>query len=147
MELGDREFWARLESDPKQLAAEVCSINVVSLNQTLEQHPALRAWVTAAYEVARIDEERAQWEVTKASARALLKAKEEKDTNTGKAKTGEVLKAEAEVDADVVRLTEELLRAQHKRSALRAMSTALEDRLQMLIQISANQRNENRDYR
>jgi hypothetical protein len=145
MELGSREFWERLSLEPEKLAAEICSVDVVNLDVTLQHHSALRAWVNAAHESARIAEGKAEWEVTKARARATLKGKEEKDPHTEKPKTVEVLKAETETDTEVVRCTEALFLAQEKRGVLRAMSSALEDRLQMLIQISAKQRQEVRD--
>lgn len=147
MQLGSVEFWKRLDEDPKALAAEICSIDLVNLEQTLQHHPALRAWVNAAYESARIVKERADWELTTARARALLHAKAEKDPHTEKHKTGEVLKAEAEVDDVVLRAGESLLQAEYKCAVLKAMSIALEDRTQMLIQLSAKHRQESRDYR
>lgn len=142
IELGSVEFWKHLESDPKLLAAEVCKVDTVNLEQTLERHSGIRAWVNAAHESARIEEAKAEYEVTKARARALLKSRESDDQHTGKAKIADILKAEVELDKDVDALTQRLFDVQMKRGALRAMSTAMEDRLQMLIQISANQRKE-----
>jgi hypothetical protein len=145
MELGSKEFWERLSLEPELLAAEICSVDVVNLDLTMQHHAALRAWVNAAHESARIEEGKAEFEVTKARARATLNGKAVKDPHTEKAKTVEVLKAETETDPEVVRLTDILFVAQEKRGVLRAMSNALEDRLQMLIQISAKQRLEIRD--
>jgi hypothetical protein len=145
MELGDKQFWEKLSLEPEKLAAEICSVDAVNLDLTLQNQSALRAWVNAAHETARIEEGRAEWELTKARARATLKAKEVKDPHTEKAKTVEIVKAETETDAEVVRCTEVFFTAQEKRGVLRAMSSALEDRLQMLIQISAKQRAERRD--
>lgn len=146
MELGDKEFWDRLSLEPEKLAAEICSVDVVNLEQTLQQQSALRAWVNAAHESARIQENKAEWELTKWRARAMLTAKETKDPHTEKAKIADVLKAEVETHIEVVRCTEELFAAQEKRGVLRAMSGALEDRLQMLIQLSAKQRQEAKDH-
>jgi hypothetical protein len=146
VELGSKQFWERLNNDPQKLAAEICLIDVTHLERTMQQQASLRAWVNAAHETARIAEARAEFEVTKASARALLRAKGEKDPDTTKAKTGEVLKAEAAVDPDYLLKMEDYLSAQQQRGALRAMTVALEDRLQMLIQISANQRKEQASY-
>lgn len=145
IEFGSPEFWKRLDADPARLAAEICDIDVVNLDDTLQRHSSLRAWVNATHESARIAEERAKFEVTKARARALLKAKEVKDPNTGKDKTVPVIAAEVDVDAEVVRTTEAELVAAEKRGALRAMSSALDDRLQMLVQIAAKQRAELKD--
>ena len=146
MELGDREFWDRLAAEPERVASEICSVNAVSLDTTLQQHASLRAWVNAAHEAAVIQEKRCKLAVTKARARALLKAKETSDTHTGKTKTVQVLDAEVETDEEVVKTENLLLDAEEKRGALRAISNAGEDRLQMLIQISAKQRQEARDH-
>ena len=145
-ELGSVEFWERVENDPERLAMEVCKVDLVNLEQMLQKHPSTRAWVNAAHEVARIDEERARWHVTKARAEALLAAKSVPDPHTGKPKTVNVLDAEVECVESVRAATEELLAAQEKRGALRAMADALEDRKDMLIQIAAKQRQESRDY-
>lgn len=145
-ELGSPEFWARLKTEPEALAAAICSVDVQNLDLTLQQHAGLRAWVNAAHEVARIAEERAQWEVTKTRAGMLLAAKAEKDSHTGKDKTVAVLNAEVDVNGAVVTAEGVYLDAQEKRGVLRAMSNALEDRLQMLIQLSAKQRQEAKDY-
>lgn len=145
VELGSKEFWDRLSEDPRRLAREVCNVDLTRLELMLQYQASLRAWVNAAHEVAKIEESTAEYEVTKARARALLKAKEEKDPHTEKAKIQEVLKAEVEIDVEVIRLTDVLLDAQRKRGALRAMTTGLEDRSQMLMQLSANQRKERND--
>lgn len=146
LELGSKEFWDRLSLEPERLAAEICSVDVVNLDLTLQHHSALRAWVNAAHESARIDEERKKMEVTKSRARALLKAKGEKDSHTDKTKTVQVLDAEVETDVAVLAAEDLFMDAQEKRGVLRAMSNALEDRMQMLIQISAKQRAERRDH-
>lgn len=136
-ELGSQEFWQRIQADPARLAAEVCFVDVAQLELALQKHPALRAWVNAQYEVARIEEERAKWTLTVARARALLAA------------TGTVDERKAVADtADSVQAAQEaLFVVQEKRGALRAMVDALEDRAQMLIQLSANNRKEAKDYR
>ena len=141
VDLGSKEFWERLESDPKKLAAEVAFVDLTNLEEVLRKQPSLRAWVNAAHEVARIEEGRAEFALTKARARATLRAQE-----VHKVKTGDVLKSEAALDPEVISCTEALFVAQRKRGALRAMADALEDRLQMLIQLSANQRKEKNEY-
>lgn len=146
VELGSTEFWSQLASDPARLAAEVCAVDVTNLDITLQQHPALRAWVNATHESVRIEEEKAKYELTKAEAQAFMRAKAVLDKDTGKAKTVDALKAEVTLDKAVVEAQEFLLGVQQQRSVLRAMSDALEDRLQMLIQISAKQRKELEDY-
>jgi hypothetical protein len=135
--LGSPDFWKRLADEPARLAAEVCFIDVANLEQTLYKHAALYAWVCASHEVARIAEERLRWEVTKARARALMRARE-----TEERKTVQSIAAEVELDETVQETTEDLLSAQDKRGALRAMVDALEHRKDMLLQISAKQRQE-----
>lgn len=145
--LGSQEWLARLENEPAKLAAEVCLINVADLDTTLQQHASLRAFVNSLHEATKAEETRAEWELTRTRARVLLQAKNAKDESTGKDKTVAVLSAEVDVHEDVVQAMDHLLTVQQKRGALRAMSDALEDRLQMLIQISAKQREEMRDAR
>jgi hypothetical protein len=142
VDLGTQDFWKRLRSDPAQLAAEVCTVDVVALDETLQKHPALRAWVNAAHEVARIAEERLKWELTKTRAVVLLREKKR-----GPNKTVSVLEAEVDSSVEVEEATNKLLAQQEVRVALRAMANALEDRKDMLIQIAAKQRKELEDYR
>lgn len=145
IELGSAEFWNRLASDPKRLASEVCSVDVVRLDETLQYQASLHAWVNAAHEEARIREAECEWDVTKARARALLRARESNDPYTGKGKIADVLKAEVELDEEVQNAERLLHGTQVKRGVLRAMSSALDDRLQMLIQIAAKHRSERRE--
>lgn len=149
VELGTKEFWDRLRNDPALLASEVCTIDIANLDQTLQIQPALRAWVNATYEVARIAEERLKWEVTKAKAVAHLKVRREVDPTTKKviSKTVGQLGAEVDLDENVQHAIAALLEQQETRAALRAMTDALEDRKDMLIQIAAKQRKELADYR
>lgn len=144
LELGSPEFWQRLASDPSALAAQVCSIDLVNLEKTLQHHAGLYAWVAASFEAAEIAEERAKWTLDKAHAIALLHAKQTPDPDTGKAKLADVLKAEAATSADVLHAKEEHLSVMEKVGALRAMSRALGDRRDMLVQLSAAQRAERR---
>ncbi|KKL72279.1 hypothetical protein LCGC14_2086480 [marine sediment metagenome] len=146
VELGNKAFWDRLTDNPARLAAEVCMVDVANLDRTLEQHAALRAWVNASHEAARIGEERLKWEHTKARARVLLTARQELDGVTGKNKSVAVLDAEVTCSTEVQEAMSALLDQQEKRGALRAMSDALEDRKDMLIQIAAKQRKERGDY-
>lgn len=145
-ELGSAEFWERLTDDPAKLAAEVCLIDVAKLDDMLQRHPSLRAWINAAHEVARIGEERAKWELTKTKARVYLASKSEKDGHTGKAKTVGVIDAEVDSNEEVQKATAALLDSSQKRAALRAMADGLEDRKDMLIQIAAKRRLEMKDY-
>lgn len=147
IELGSIQFWQALDTDPNGLAAQVCGIDLVDLDGTLQRHPALRAWLNAAHETAKMAEERAEWELTCERARALLEAKSTLDPHTGKSKTVDVLKAETEVNEKVGAAQASVWAAQKKRGALRAMTSALEDRVHMLVQLSANQRAERGDYK
>ena len=135
-DLGSAEFWQRIQTEPAKLAAEVCFVDVANLEVTLQKQPGLCAWVNAQFEVARIEEERAKWVLTVAHARALLAA-------TG---TVDERQATAHTAVAVLAAQEALFAAQEKRGALRAMAKALDDREQMLIQISARQRKEIETY-
>lgn len=147
MAIGDDAWWERLAEDPKRMAAEVCHIDVVNLDKTLRQHASKRAWFNAAHETARIEEAQAEFEVVKARARAVLRSKEGQapGLKRGQGKSVEIIKAEAETDAEYITAMEIYLDARRRRAALKAISEALEDRLQMLMQISANQRKERHD--
>lgn len=146
MDLGSPEFWQQLRDNPSLLAATVCSVDVVNLDETLQHHASLRAWVGATYEMAEIEEERAKWELTKARALAMMKAKETPDEKTQKAKILDVLKAEVEMDEQVMACMEAYLSAGEKKAALRGMIRGLEDRKDMLVQIAAKQRLEQKNY-
>lgn len=135
-DLGSGEFWQRLSAEPAKLAAEVCFIDVANLEQTLQKHPGLHAWVLAQHEVARIEEERAKWRMTVAHARALLAVSGTVDERRAQAESADSVQAAQEA----------VFAAQEKRGALRAMADALESRTQMLVQISAKQRQESREY-
>jgi hypothetical protein len=147
MELGSEEFWDQLHQNPARLAYEIAQIDLTDLQSTLQRHPALRAWVSATYENARIVEERAKWELTKIKAIATLQAKATVDADTNKNKTVAVLDAEVETNEAVLAAVAVLLEAQEKRATLKAMVDSLEDRVQMLVQLAARQREESRDYR
>ncbi len=146
MDLGNTAFWENFKTDPASLAALVCSVDVINLDRTLQQHSALRAWVGATYECARIEEEKLKWQVTKTRALALLFAKKEMDPDTNKPKALAVLAAEADIAESVQQAGAALHAQQEKRGALRAMDKALEDRKDMLVQIAAKQRKEMEEY-
>jgi len=145
-ELGSAEFWERIKNEPAKLAAELCFIDLTQLDVALQKHPSLHAWVNAEHEVARIAESRADWELIKARARALLVAKATPDTHTNKMKTVDVLDAEADTHESVQNAKLLLFDAQEKRGALRAIMDAMEGRIQMLVQIAAKQRQEANNY-
>ncbi len=147
IELGTDAFWKRLKDDPARLASDVCMLDLVDLDVTMQHHPALRAWVNASHEAARIAEERLKWDETKARARIYMEAHAENDSFTGKPKTMATLQAEVDTNPNIQAVVEARLDAQATRAALRAMADALEDRLQMLIQIAAKQRKELGDYK
>ena len=135
-DLGSEEFWRRVSAEPARLAAEVCYIDVAQIEQAMQKHPALTAWVLAQHEVARIAEERAKWTLTVARARAYARAQGTVDER----------KSAVETDGEVMAAQEIVFASQEKRGALRAIADALESRTQMLVQISAKQRQEAKDY-
>ena len=147
IELGTTEFWDRAIKDPALLAHEVCSLDLNDIEGALQKQPALYAWVSAAHEGARIEEERARWNVTKAEAVAMLTAKAFRDPHTDKPKTVGVLQAEVDVDDEVGLRKSVLFAAMEKRAALRAMTDALSHRRDMLVQLAARQRDEAKEYR
>lgn len=146
MELGSPQFWDALKTNPEQLAVTVCSINAADLDRTLQEHPALVAWVVAAHESAKIVEARARWELTKAEAIVTLRAKAQDDPDTEKPKTIQVLRAEVDASPEVGEATDHLFTTQERTAALRAMVEALRDRRDMLVQLAAKQRDEQRQY-
>lgn len=142
LELGSPEWWEQLTEYPALMATQVCEIDMSDFEGMLERHASLHAWVNATHEAARVEEDRAQWEVTREQAMQTLHFKGVPDATTGKLPTVEVLKAEVNASEQVKAAMEKLFDAQQKRGALRAMADALEDRLQMLIQLSALRRRE-----
>ncbi len=144
--LGSPAFWDLLKGSPERLAQEICSIDLVDMDLTLQQHPALRGWVNAAFETSKIAEERAKWILNKTKAQAFITAKESNDPATGKPKNIASLEAEVELNSDVINAFEEYLTQARTRAVLRAMADALGDRKDMLIQIAAKQRHEASDH-
>lgn len=145
IQLGTTEFWDGLRNDPAALAAKVCTIDMANLDETLQQHASLHAWVSATYEVAKIHEHRAKWEVTKAEATVRLQLRTLPEPS-GKLKTEKTLDAEVEVSPEVQAAQLIHFDKQETSGALKAMTESLEDRLQMLIQIAAKQRATQKDY-
>jgi len=146
-ELGSAQFWQDLADNPAALAREVCAVSIVDLDDTLQKHPALRAWVGASYEAARIELERRAWEVTKTRSLALIAVNEDATGRDGKkSKTVGVMEAEVNARADVMEAEEGRLAQAEVVGALRAMTIALEDRKDMLVQLAAKQRLEMRDH-
>lgn len=142
VELGSTDFWQQLAADPALLASEVATIDLARMDETLQTHASLVAWVNATYELARVEQERWEFELTKARAMALLAARAVNDVHTQKAKIQVVLEAEVETNTNVVQ-AQQMLQAQKVRcGALRAMSKALDHRQDMLVQIAAKQRRE-----
>ncbi len=146
-DLGSTQFWEQVDMDPERLAAEVCFIDVPALDLMLQRHASLHAWVAAAYELARVDEEKAKWGVVQAEAEALLLAREQPDQVTGKPKIADVLKAEAATAKEVKAAMKAQFSAARRRAALRGMDKGLEARSDMLVQLSARQRREHDNYR
>lgn len=144
-DLGSAEFWQQLSEQPEMLCYLVCSVDLVNLELTLQRHASLRGWVNAAHETAKIQEDSAKWERDKAEARALINARNTLDAK-GKAPPVEVIKAQAILDPEVEAAMITLRAAEGKRGALRAMSYALEDRKDMLVQLSAQRRKEKGEY-
>lgn len=137
--LGTDTFWTELKERPAELARRICEVDVADLHGTLQRHSALRAWINAAHETAKIHEERCKWKLTRVRARVRFEIKEDPDLD---ARTVADLDAAVELHPDVVSATDTYLDAGGVRAALRAMSDAMEDRKDMLIQISANMRRE-----
>ena len=144
--LGSPAFWDMLKSNPERLAKEVCSIDLIDLETTLCQHPPLRAWVTAAYETARIDEERAKWILNRTEAEILIATRKTFDGHTGKPKTVAVVNAEVETHEEVIAAKHTYLEKMRVRTALEAMVRTLTDRKDMLVQIAAKHRQEAQDF-
>lgn len=143
--LGTAAFWDLLKTQPETIAREVCKIDLVDIEGTLQRHAGIRAWVGAAFESSRIIEEQAKWRLAKTRGRVLLEARTLHDPNTNKPKTVEVLKAEVDVHPDVNAGEEEVLEAQRTKGVLKVIYDSLGDRRDMLIQIASRQRKELED--
>lgn len=140
--LGTEAFWSLLRSQPELVAKEVCAIDLINIEETLQKHSGLRAWVGAAFESCRIQEEQAAWRLAKTRGKVLLEAKGAMDPNTGKAKTVEALKAEVDVHPDVDAAEQEVIVAKGMKGVLKIIYDSLGDRRDMLIQIASRQRAE-----
>lgn len=141
-ELGSADFWNRLATDPKQLAMEVCTIDLNDLERTMYQHAGLRAWIGTVCENARVEKSKAEWRLEKAQASAFLTAKGANDPQTNKPKNVDTCKAEALLSPEVEAAQQALFGADEKYGALKAMVSALEERKDMIVQIAAKRRQE-----
>lgn len=128
----------RLEQDPGPYVAEVCALNLMNIDETLERHPALYAYAVAGYEGARIDEARAKFTMERARSQAFGELVKENAIGTAKELVPN--------DPAVQRATEAWLEAKRMVAGLRALTAGLEHRRDMLIQISSRQKREQQAY-
>lgn len=143
--LGTKQFWKRLQEDPGDLNRELCSIHLEELDETLQTHASLRAWVNSAFELAVVEEAILKWEEKKLRAKELLNV-DKTDPTTQKVKTIATMEAEVELTGSVRQATANVFAQQRVTGGLRALMKALDDRKDMLVQISAKQRKELENY-
>lgn len=125
------------EERASEMVAEYCRIDLSNLDLALSRHSSLYAYTVAAYELARVQEARAKWslEVTKSDVYQVLVEKDPKVS---------VSAADKSIARAVTTKTamEEMFKAQVAVARLKALVSGLEHRRDMLVQISARQRQE-----
>jgi len=124
-------------SDIQKVVAEYCRIDLANLDEALSRHAALYAYTVAAYEMAKVQEARAKWslEMIKSEVFKILGQQDKRVT---------VAAAERRIPLAVTTQAgaQTLFDAQVLTARLRALVMGLEHRRDMLIQISARQRQE-----
>lgn len=117
--------------------ANYCRINLQNLDQALERHPALFAYAVACFEMAKVQEAQKKWnlEVTKSTSYQFLMDSDPKMTVAGADKKIPSIPAVASAVA-------ELHEAMSVVGRLKGLVDGLGHRRDMLVQISARQRQE-----
>ncbi len=117
------------------LVSNHCRIDLANLDAALSRHAALFAFAMAAFEMARVGEARAKW-------RADVVKGEQATRLLASGKTVSAAEKTIPTVPEVKTVMEELLTAQMVTGRLRALISGLEHRRDMLVQISAKQRQE-----
>lgn len=120
-----------------QQVANYCRIDLANLDTALARHPALYAYTVAAYELSKVQEARKKWEVEEAKA-FTYQALQAVDQKTSVSSADKKIPNSANVKAAM----ESLFSIQGVVARLKALSAGLEHRRDMLVQISAKQRQE-----
>lgn len=127
------------EGEAQRKVASFCRIDLQNLDIALSRHPAIYAYCAAVYEMAKVKEARAKWDMEKAKAQAFSivmdQGRANKITATEAAeKVKQVPLYQQSMDA--------LLSAEVITGRMKALVDGLSHRRDMLVQISARQRAE-----
>lgn len=140
MKLAPPDFSQILNPEADQLAvsqeiAEYCRIDLANLDIALERHPSLYAYTSACFEMAKVAEARAKWdlETTIANTFSIVMNKDSKMTATAAEK---VVKTYPAVTQAAATHHEKMLIT----ARMKGLANGLEHRRDMLVQISARQR-------
>lgn len=117
--------------------SEYCRIDLANLDLALSRHAALYAYSVAAYELAKVQEARAKWKLEGTKA-MVFGALTEKDSKIAVAAADKKIP----LAIPVKEAMEEMLTIQSTVARLRGLAAGLEHRRDMLVQISARQRQE-----
>ncbi len=122
-----------LAQDPAREAARVCTINVANLDQAIERHPALFAYVHSHWSIAKAAEEAAKWKYEQAVGDAFSAAR----------LSGEALGAAKIMSTQAIPVQElkmALLACSRFTRQLDSVVRGMEHRRDMLVQLSARDR-------
>lgn len=119
------------------LVADYCKIDLANLEIALSRQASLYAYTVAAFEMSKVDEARKKWQLEAAEGEvyeALMRSSEKMTVAAANKITPKA--------APVKEAQEAIFKAQGVSARLKALVSGLEHRKDMLIQISARQRQE-----
>ncbi len=127
------------ESEASRKVSQFCRIDLQSLDIALSRHPAIYAYCAAVYEMAKVKEAKAKWDMEKAKAQAFGIVMDQ-------GRTTKITATEAAEKVKTVPLFQQAMDFLHESEVitgrLKALVDGLGHRRDMLIQISARQRAE-----
>lgn len=130
--------WTRLAGDaPEEYIADLCSINLTHLDNSLQNHAALYGYAESMAEAAEAAYARAKKALEFLQAEKF-NAYQKREKGLAIART----ERRIEEDPDIQEAKDEVIKAQAIRGQLRALCKALVHRRDMLIQISSRQKAE-----
>jgi hypothetical protein len=126
-----------LKEEPEETVADLCSINLQHLETALQNQASLLAYATAAYENARVDETQAEWDLEETEAE-VFNAIQEKEPGLAIGRTDKRVEAHERVKE----ARRDLADKRRMVANLKALVNGLHHRRDMLVQLSARQRQE-----
>lgn len=125
------------ETIVRRQVSEYCRINLANLDEALQRQPSLFAYASACFEMAKVNEAKAKWDMEVALSQAFQVFMDQDSKMTVGA---------AEKKMKSVPSVQEAVRVYHQAmqlcARLKGLTNGLEHRRDMLVQLSARERQE-----